>query len=367
MLLSEQIRMVRDEEVLYTSGALDDTGGPSWVTKATKQITLSSTKIVYVKFTTAFVSGDSAFRAHGRVLLDSVPLLSAGYVGNGESVTRDIFLVLSAGTYQFDFQGCNTGSAGTWRLTDIKIATLNFPDKQRNSWDSGSVSCPTGSTTTVLNQNFTVPATRKLAVGQVKKYVCIIKVCAIGERRQSFMKNPGEANETGRLSWRILLDDTEQSWTERKEDRGGSDSNDSYGRGAYGCLVKVLDPDTTYNLKINVYNDYGSTLNNQVTVDIILCPWILADVDYEPVTLDFPQGSTLYVTLEPLNQDPTKYARVGKQRFVSFGDATDYYSSQNGTGILAFDYTFETVEVVNSILHVKGYGGCVSIIGVDVR
>jgi len=131
--------------------------------------------------------------------------------------------------------------------------------------------------------------------------------------------------------------------------------------------VIALDPNVQVNLKLKVYNDTVSDRNCRAYVDIILCPWILSDVDYEPVSLDFPQGSTLYVVLEPLGQNPTKYARVGKQRFMSFGDATDYYKSVSGIGILSLDYTFETVEVINSILHVKGLGGCVSMIGVDIR
>jgi len=38
-----------------------------------------------------------------------------------------------------------------------------------------------------------------------------------------------------------------------------------------------------------------------------------------------------------------------------------------GTGIVTWNYTFETVEVENSVLLVEGYGACISIIGVDVR
>lgn len=279
---------------------------------------------------------------------------------------------MEAGSYSFAFQGAQIAGTVLGRLTNIRVAALNFPDKQRNYYDSGTVSCPSGQTTIVLSdQQFTPPATRKLAVGQVKKYVCIITVYAGAAYRKSRLKNPGEANDSGFFNWKIYLDGVQQTWTERQEDWGGTDNNYANGStGAYGRLVALAYPSTARILRIDVYNAFGSTQNCSARVDIIICPWFLADVDYEPVSLDFSQGSTLYVILEPLGiqyNNPTKYARVGKQRFVSFGDATDYYKTVSGTGILSFDYTFETVEVVNSLLHVKGLGGCVSTIGVDVR
>jgi hypothetical protein len=242
---------------------------------------------------------------------------------------------------------------------------LNFPDKQRNNFDSGSVSVPAATELTILDEDFTTPATRKLAVGSIKKYVCVVSVYAHTDSYAiNKLLNPGESNVANWDNWKIFLDDAQKTWTERNADKLVSDHN---APGGYGRYVIALDPSTEYNLKLKAYNGCASSRNCRAYVDIILCPWILSDVDYEPVSLDFPQGSTLYVVLEPLGQNPTKYARVGKQRFMSFGDTSDYYASSSGTGILSFDYTFETVEVVNSILHVKGLGGCVSIIGVDAR
>ncbi|MEM3581526.1 MAG: hypothetical protein QXQ64_09785, partial [Candidatus Bathyarchaeia archaeon] len=97
------------------------------------------------------------------------------------------------------------------------------------------------------------------------------------------------------------------------------------------------------------------------------CPWILGTSEHQPIQLDFPQGSTLYLVLEPLWGNPTKTVKLGKKRAFSFGDATDYYSTASGTDILAWNYTFETVEVGQAVLLIGGYGGCISIIGVDVR
>jgi hypothetical protein len=97
-----------------------------------------------------------------------------------------------------------------------------------------------------------------------------------------------------------------------------------------------------------------------------MCPWILID-SHQPLTLDFPQGSTLYLVMEPLTADATKTVKLGWPRFISFGDSTDYYSTASGTGILPWNYTFESVEVKNVGLFVGGYGGCISVIAVDVR
>jgi len=366
MLLSEQLRILANEEVLYTGGPYDDSTGPEWVTKATKQVTLPATRIVYARQKTKFLSGDSAFLAVGRILMDDKPIITAGKVGNGDDITRDIFMVLPAGSYTFKFQTNILGSAGTVRIYDLKIATLNFPDKQRNYYDPGNVFCPAGQETTVLDQNFTPPATRKTPVGPIKKYVGIITVVCEGAKRQSYPRNPGEG-DLARFNYKIFIDNAQVSWTERNDDRGDSDTNDSYGRGAYGRYVAAFDPSAQYNLKIKVKNLYGSDQNCLARVELILCPWILADNDYEPVSLNFADGSTLYVVAEPLNENPTKYVRIGKTRFNSFGDATDYYGSSTGTDLIAFNYTFEMVEVANSVLHVKGFGGCIGIIGVDVR
>jgi hypothetical protein len=351
--------MVREEEVLATGATSWDTV-TGWKDKKTVNITLTATKIVYVWMKTD-TGGDDGI---GRALLDGVPLVSTGFFSG--VIEREVFVVLSAGSYTIKFQTAKISGVGAGiRLQDTKVALLNFPDKQRNNFDSGSVAIPAATESTVLDQDFTTPATRKLAVGSIKKYVCIVTVYAFTESYAiNRMQNPGEADVANWTNWKIFLDDAQKTWTERNADKLVSDHN---APGGYGRYVISLDPSTEYNLKLKAYNGCASSRNCRAYVDIILCPWILSDVDYEPVGLDFPQGSTLYVVLEPLGQNPTKYARVGKQRFMSFGDTTDYYASSSGTGILSFDYTFETVEVVNSILHVKGLGGCVSIIGVDAR
>lgn len=111
----------------------------------------------------------------------------------------------------------------------------------------------------------------------------------------------------------------------------------------------------------------GATRACKAELHLVLCPWIIPYLEYSPVELDFQQGSTLYVVGEPFTSDPTKKIRLGAARIKDFGDAANFYASSSGTGILSFNYTFETVEVEKVDLKVEGHGGCISIIGVDVR
>ncbi|MCP8316622.1 MAG: hypothetical protein H3Z51_07160, partial [archaeon] len=253
------------------------------------------------------------------------------------------------------------------RLSNIIIYTLNFADKVDLFYDSGLISCPATTLTTLIDQNFT-PPNRKLAIGSVKKYNLFLYIYAEREeQRVSKVKNAGEGNDANFFNWRLFINDVELSWTARADDCGSQTGNITYGEGAYGYYNALLDAGTQYNLKIKCYNGFGSAYNGRVRVKAMLCPWIIPITEYEPITLDFPQGSTFYITTEPLTSDPSKTSKIGKKRFISFGDATDYYSKATGQGILNHNYTFEIVEVANSVLLVSGYGGCISIIGCDIR
>jgi len=369
MLLSEMVRQIADEEVFFDESGLTDqiTAASDWVTVRSKSITLSKEKIIYLKFIVEVTSGTYG---NGRVLLDGDPLVSTGQVV-GTTVTRETYVILSAGTHTFDFQlACwYAGTSSYVRLTTVYIAALNFADKDKQKFQ-GEMAVDNTATYTILNQSFTTPSARKLPIGQIKKYTCIITVYMEGvDYRNSVIRSPGETDLYGSLNWKIYLNGTQQSWTEKRNDfNSGHIENLSYAEGAYGKLIVVLDPSTEYNIQIKVHNhNTGTTRNVRAVIWIMLCPWIIPPTEYEPFTLDFPQGSTLYLILEPLDSDPTKTVKIGKKRFISFGDATDYYYTASGTGILNVSYTFEITEVSNCVLLISGFGGCISIIGVDVR
>lgn len=73
--------------------------------------------------------------------------------------------------------------------------------------------------------------------------------------------------------------------------------------------------------------------------------------------------------LEPLYDNGTSYSsKVGKQRFKSFGGATDYYSILSGTGIVQHSYTFDVVDVASSVWLVSSTTiVCISYVGVEAR
>jgi hypothetical protein len=371
MLLSEMVRRIADEEQLvYDTSNYDS---PSevlhdWTTRVTKNITLSKQKLVYVEWDTYAYNGDGA----GRVLLDSTPLLATGYVDYGQTVTRKVFLVLPAGSYSFEFQtACwSAGTGGYVRITNIRIAAFNFSDLDSHNYDSGNILIPRTSTfQDVISETFTTPEARTLPIGTIKKYTALIFVYVenvdVDLRRDKWLTS----YELNYFAWRLQIDGANQTLTESKNDAGADTSNESYGVGAYAKLVKVLDPNTSYTFKVQCSNYMadGASHTVRAIVKIVLCPWIIPDAEYEPVTLNFPQGSTLYIVLEPLNDNPTKSVKIGKKRGVSFGDLTDYYYTASGTDILQADYTFESVEVESCSLLISGDGGCISIIAVDVR
>jgi len=377
LLFSEQVRWIRDEEELVKDTAIYESplAEHDWTLRVSKSITLTAEKIVCVRFdarvksiTTAWVCGAA------RVLLGGAPLISSGGMEAYNATvlrTRTIFLILPAGSYTFDFQSSawHGGANVTAGVTNIYIGGFNFPDKNGVSHDSGLVSAAATATTTMINRDITIPATRRLAVGPIKKYM--VYITAYMERdaqRVSKVKNIGEADEASFFNWKILINDIQRNWLDRADDHLPRDVSDlTFAEGAYGKLAIPLDPGSTFNLKINVYNGFTTAYSGRALVRVLVCPWLLGDVLHEPVALDFPQGSTLYVILEPLDLDPTKHVKIGMKRGISFGDATDYYSTASGTGILIHSYTFEVVDVSKSLLLVGGLGGCVSALGVDVR
>jgi len=373
VLLAEQVRLIKNEEQLLNDTTdYPQTTATDWVTKITKNITLASEKLLYAEVKMVVGYGAYAWGGAARILLDGNPIVATGYMfGSGAlTITRGIYLILPAGSYSFEWQlSCfKTNTTGDVHIDSALLSILDFVDKDKQNYDSGSTSCPATSTTTLINQNFTIPAIRKLAVGSIKKYVAYITVlCHRDNQRVSKMKNSGESDDANFFNWKILIDDVQQSWSERNDDCGSETGNIIYAEGAFGKLTAVLDPSTQYNLKINCYNGFSNAYNGRAVVKIVICPWIIPKNQYEPINLDFPQGSTLYVLTEPLDLDPTKDTKIGRQRMKSFGSSTDYYSTASGTGILSHNYTFEVIKVVNSVLLVNGHGGCISALGVDIR
>lgn len=370
--ISKEALLVSDTTTYSISNTTSD-----WVTKTTKNITLDSPAIVVIDFTVAAyaapVSG-KVIGGNGRLLVDNVPVICSGelhYNPGSGSVNRRIYLVLPAGNHTLDFQLACFANTGTTtdpcnvRLYDIYIRKLMFSDVGAQRIDSGLVSAANAATTTVLDVNFIVPSRRTVA-GPLNQVPLKAFFLVYGDgSRTSRMKNPGEAEDAA-LNWKLFINDVQTKWTERKGDfDSGDTTNASYAESAYGFYEALRTAGETINFKVKVYNNTGGAKNVRATLCIFACPWIIGPSEYQPFQLSFPPGSTLYVVLEPLSADPTKNLKIGYVRAWNLN--YNYYYTASGTGIVEANYTFEKVDPSESVIRIDGNGGCISIIGVDVR
>jgi hypothetical protein len=377
MLLSEMVRKIQNETNLAADTTYaGDSAAHDWTTRKTLTVNLSSAQNVLVAFTAKLVnSGSSNYSISGgvRCLLDGTPIFGSGMISltltAGQTVTYPFFLIVNlSGSHTFTFQTSIAYVSVTATLYcqvgDVYVGTVDFADSTfLNS--SASLAIANATTGTVINTNVTVPSARKTCVGTIKKFnVTVLALMWIDDKSISYVKNPGEADASG-VNWKILLNDTQVSWTDRRDDY--QTNNPTYCEGAYGLYSFQANPAASLNIKINCYNNSGASQTVKACIIIIVSPWILGYSEGEVFNLNFPQGSTLYVVMEPLWNDVTKTVKIGKKRARTFGDSTDYYYTASGTGILNGSHTFESVNVANCVLLVSGYGGCISIIAVDVR
>lgn len=196
-------------------------------------------------------------------------------------------------------------------------------------------------------------ARRALPLGSLKEVAVIVSCWAYTSGADTNFENVGESLTNG-VS--LTVEGVQVDWSERVQDAGSYEN-------AWACYYGKTD--VNQDISVVITKDNGSTV---VHICVVACPWILPDdTDYEPITLSFPQGSTLYLMSEPLITNPTVNMKIGKERAITFGDATDYYSTASGTGILQHDYTFVEVKNGAVLLYMYGRGACISSIGVDIR
>jgi len=308
----------------------------SWVTiHDYGSITLSEDSTVAFRYT--FDATPDGLGSH-KLLFGSTPV--AGGPFDSSSKTFKGLVALPAGAYTVKIEGICF--RGTVKVSGLQVGVACFRDLERSN-----IAGYASPITISLDQ-------RKLCVGEINRATLFILVYAYTPEDATHLDNPSESSTN---SVKVSVDGVGLSWVERVND----DVDKFYGA-SFGIATTTLTVDENHTVEIT-----KSNTDTVVYVSLILCPWIIPYDAYQPLSLDFPQGSTLYIVLEPLVDDPTKNVKLGKKRAVSFGDSTDYYSTATGTGILAWNYTFETVEVENCVLLMEGYGACISIIGVDVR
>jgi hypothetical protein len=362
MQLAEQVRDLLAEENFLNQGPyVEQTVTADWTTKTTQSVVLTSTKTLLVAFK-AELFGITVGNA--RVCVDGVPIVSAGLMNGttGFVVEREAYITLVAGTYSFTFQLAKS-SGNAVRLTYASIGVVSFSDLAKSDGDA-TVSVPATSTATIITKVLTSSAVRTTPLGNIKKHNCIVIVNGLNAS-DGTCTSKMSGTTADRLSFRIYVNGVEKSWTEAVDDV--QTTVPANGEGAYGRYEFVADLNTEYTIEVKCYNGFAVAKNARAYISIVICPWILIAAENEPFSIDVSQGSTLYVMLEPLSRNPTKYIKLGKVRSKSFGESTDYYSSSNGVDILAWTYNFETVKPESCNLVAYGFGGCISHIAVDVR
>ena len=369
-LRSEQVRIVADEFIVLNDVTGYAENATGWITKVAKSVTLTKAMQIYCKGT--FVMGATGHGA-GRITVDGVPIRSTGGLGHAATSTIDFYIHLAAGTYTVNFDvACWVANI---TLTLAYIGELHLADAGANAYASGTVSCgPTATTTVLAAQTVTVPPARQTPLGLVKQYAVFIRVVAEtldgASYRNDHMRNVGDGDDANKLNWKLQIDGVQASWASRNNDDADADvTNPLVGSGSWGSYGAVKGAGATFTVGVTCYNGSAGALNARCFVQVLVCPWLLpwGSATIEPVALDVPQFSTIYVVMEAGDLNPTKNFYLGIQRYVDFGDANNYYYTISGIGILSCTYTFEMVEVTSIPMYVKGTGAIISILAVDAR
>jgi hypothetical protein len=329
MVYTEQVRQLNSEANLINDTTVYTRNDAAWGTiHSYGNITLSEDSLVVFKFT---VNTPSAYR-----------LKIGSYYVYGCFVTgvKTGIAFVAAGTYAVVMEQKNSGGSGS--IGYFQLGKAKFSDVKNSNL------AVYASTISLTLAQRAPPS----FFGTLKNAVFAVLVWASTPGAQTNFENVGDALTNG---VQLSVDGVQVDWTTRIQDTTSDET-------AYANFYGSLSVGSSHTFTIGKDN-----ANTVVHISIIGCPWLLAGVDNQPVTLDFPQVSTLYVTLEPLDKDPTKNSKIGKVRAVSYGDATDFYSTASGTGILSHTYTFEIVAVSDVSVFVNGFGGCISLVGVDER
>lgn len=248
---------------------------------------------------------------------------------------------VAAGTYDVLVEQRN-GGVGGGQVDSMKMGAVVFNDAVGNALAAYS---------TTISKTV---AARQTCIGSLNSAVFAVRCFAYTSGGQTNFKNVGDSLTNGVA---LAVDGTQISWYSRVQDASSREAAEA-----------------TYYVSLSVgsAHTFAITKDNAATVvhiSVYACPWLLAPstVRNQPVTPNFKNGSTLYVMLEPLWANNSKGLTLGKQRAISFGDATDYYYVPTpAVGLMSCMYTFELVEVSEAVIAVYGEAGCISQIGVDM-
>ncbi|MCJ7423550.1 hypothetical protein MUP01_04690 [Candidatus Bathyarchaeota archaeon] len=332
-ILAEMVRDLATEAVLKSDSTLYTRNNTGWGTiHDYGNVVAPQAGFLVFKFAIDPNAGAGSYRL-------KVGSNYAWGTNTGSSLTITFICYVTAGTYDILMEGRNTG--GETKVSTFTCGFVDFSDLDGSAL--ALYSSPIAGNITARNT----------PIGALKNAMWQVQIFAYTPSGQTNFENPGDSLTNG-VS--LTIDSVQVTFTERNQDTGSKECASAKFYGSY--------PIAGGNHTFAISKDNANTV---VYVALAVCPWLLNGSNHEPVSLDFPDFSTLYVTTEPLDLNPTKNVYLGKVRSASYGTATDYYYALSGTGILAASYTFELVSVSPCQLQVNGLGGAISMIGVDER
>jgi hypothetical protein len=330
MVYAEQVRQLNSEANLINDATVYTRNDAAWGTiHSYGNITLTEDSLVVFKFT---IQSASAYR---------LKIGASFYVYGCFAIgVKTGIAFVAAGTYAVVMEQKNSGSTGA--INAFQLGKAKFSDVAKSNLAAYAAEI-----------DLTVAQRAPPSFfGTLKNAVFAVNVWAYTPAAQTNFENVGDSLTNG---VQLSVDGVQVDWTTRIQD---TTSDETASANYYGSLSVG---------SVHAFIIGKDNANTVVHISIVGCPWLLATVNNEPMILDFPHASTLYVTLEPLDKDPTKDSQIGKVRAVSYGAATDFYSTASGTGILSHTYTFEIVAVTDVSVFVNGFGGCISLVGMDER
>lgn len=336
--MSEMVRQIASEANLLSDAASHMLSG------TTSMATIHDYGNVVVPESGLVIFTFAAFQSiaqncYIRAEFGGVPITGLMFSDQGVDHTVCGVVWLAAGTYNFKIKGCNVAGTGAIYCKLVQVGFVKLSDAV-----GSAVAAYSGAI------DLTV-ASRKTPAGDLKQATFAIQVEAY---TVAGVTNIEDAAETLTNGVGVSVDAVRANWTVKQQD---PDSKQA----AHGELFVSLTVGASHAITITKENA-ATTVN----ISVSACPWLLGPSLLEPVTLDISQGSTLYLTEEPLFADPTKFIGVGKVRGVTFGSADDYYSTASATGISSFTYTFDSIDQAAGFV-CSGLGGCISVVGVDLR
>jgi hypothetical protein len=326
MLLSEQERILTNEKNLLNDptsysipstqwGPIHDWGG----------FTTTQDGIWFFNF---LVSAGLGAQGTVALFINGIPV-EVITITAAQNIVAGGALWLPAGTYDVQAYGLYSGSAPS--IMNVQVGFTQFND-------CGSYALQASSSASVTVNSRATP------VGDLRQAVYAINASALAPLNQL----------VGQIT--ISVD-------------GATQTNDESGPNARASSAKCYLP-----CSISSSHSISVTCNNAsatIYLSVIACPWILTTAArfHQPVTLSFPQLSTLYTVVGILFNDVVKECFVGKPKGVSFGAGADFYGySSAGTGVLlSFAYTFDSVNAALVTFSADGLGCCIDNIAVDVR